>query len=156
MEAYFWSYFREELALSGQPLVGRLILVSHMVFSTTCRATVILFGLFLMGVTKSAKSSFCSWPIPSLFFSATLQFSFIFKMGTSIEWRGTIILAAGCIDFINQSINVFPHNASMASLSTTPNMTQMRDSPIRRWRVMVPDTVNLLSNALRISGMLRW
>lgn len=77
-------------------------------------------------------------------------------MGTGGRWCGTIFLSAGLIDLIILSIKFDPNHTCTAYFSTKPSVTRVRDTPIRRWRVRVPDTVNFILYVLRVSGMSRW
>lgn len=72
------------------------------------------------------------------------------------EWRETIFLFAGCIDLMTLSMNLAPNNTGTASFSKLPNVTQERDSPFQRWRVMVPDTDSFVLKAPWTSGISRW
>lgn len=63
--------------------------------------------------------------------------------------------SAEWIDLMTFSMKIPPCNSGTASLSKILNVTRVRDSPIQRWRVVVPDTVNFVLDALRISGMSR-
>lgn len=56
-----------------------------------------------------------------------------------------------CIDFKNLSIYAVPSRTGLTDLFKTLKLTQVRDRPICRWKVIVPATFYLLSNTLQVS-----
>lgn len=76
-------------------------------------------------------------------------------MGACREWSGTVTLSAKWIDVIKHSMKVVPNIKGSDSLSNTPNVTRLKSSPERGWRVMVPEADNLVLNVLRMSCILR-
>lgn len=76
-------------------------------------------------------------------------------MVTGWEWCGTILLLASLFVFINLSMKVISNTTGRASLPTTLNAMWVRDSPMRKWRLMGPDTAIFLSETLWTYGMSR-
>lgn len=54
------------------------------------------------------------------------------------------------------SVTFAPGNSDSANLSTMPNITGVRDYLIRKWRVIVSDTVIIMLNVLWTSEISRW
>lgn len=79
-----------------------------------------------------------------------------FQNGYRRGVMGTIFLSTACIDFVILSINVFRRSTNTASLSTMPSDTQVHDSPMQGWKVMVMETTSLVLEALRTSAVSLW
>lgn len=54
------------------------------------------------------------------------------------------------------STKVVPSRTGMTNFLATPNLPRVRDSLIRWWTVTVPDTLDVVPDTLRMSGIFPW
>lgn len=120
--------------------------VSYFCLKTICLVTVMYLWLPLTGVTNSVRSWSINWQIYDEF----LLNSCTFRIDTSVEWWGTTFLWPRWISFENLSVKVFPYNMGTGSLSSTQNVTPLRELPMQMWRMMVTDRTSFVLEAHRI------
>lgn len=89
------------------------------------------------------------------FFSVSLFSLCTIRNFTNSERLETRFLSVGWIYFMHFPTMIVSNNTGTINLSATQNVSQVRDSTIRRWRVTVPDMTSFVSDAPPTSGISR-